>query len=77
MKKNQYTMQDPVKQYPKIAPPKQRQPEPGLDSKMKPLADGKAHKIWSGHPAGSCRATCRARIELCVSREPRIKLHHG
>lgn len=39
MKKNQYTMQDPVKQYPKIAPPKQRQPEPGLDSNMKPRAD--------------------------------------
>lgn len=32
-------MQDPVKQYPKIAPPKQRQPEPGLDSNMKPRAD--------------------------------------
>lgn len=39
VKKNQYTMQDPVKQYPKIAPPKQHQPEPGLDSNMKPLAD--------------------------------------
>lgn len=39
MAKNQYTMQDPTTQYPKISPPEQRQSEPGLDSEMKPLAD--------------------------------------
>ena len=32
-------MQDPVKQYPKISPPKHKQSEPGLDSAMEPLAD--------------------------------------
>ena len=39
MAKNQYTMQDPTTQYPKMSPPEQRQSEPGLDSEMKPLAD--------------------------------------
>ena len=32
-------MQDPSKQYPKPNIPEQRQPEPGLDSKLDPLAD--------------------------------------
>lgn len=36
---NQYRMQDPRKQYPDSNIPKQVQPEPGLDSKLKPLAD--------------------------------------
>lgn len=40
MKKNdQYTMQDPTKQYPVMDIPEQTQPEPGLDSKLQPLAD--------------------------------------
>lgn len=32
-------MQDPTKQYPSMDIPKQTQPEPGLDSQLKPLAD--------------------------------------
>ncbi len=36
---SQHMMQNPVTQYPKISPPKQTQPEPGLDSKLNPLAD--------------------------------------
>lgn len=32
-------MQDPTKQYPVMEIPEQTQPEPGLDSKLKPLAD--------------------------------------
>lgn len=36
---DQYTMQDPLKQYPKLKIPEQRQPEPGLDSKLQPKAD--------------------------------------
>jgi NAD(P)-dependent dehydrogenase (short-subunit alcohol dehydrogenase family) len=36
---DQYTMQDPVSQYPQPDIPKQSQPEPGLDAKMKPKAD--------------------------------------
>lgn len=36
---DQYTMQDPVNQYPKLAIPKQRQDEPGLDAKLEPKAD--------------------------------------
>lgn len=36
---NQHKMQNPVTQYPKISPPKQRQNEPGLDSELEPLAD--------------------------------------
>src|SRR4051794_32333902 len=32
-------MQDPRKQYPNLDIPEQRQDEPGLDSKMQPLAD--------------------------------------
>jgi NAD(P)-dependent dehydrogenase (short-subunit alcohol dehydrogenase family) len=38
-KKNQHDMQDPVKQYPKMNIPKQRQSEPGLDAELVPLAD--------------------------------------
>ena len=39
MTKNQHTMQDPSRQYPQPNIPEQRQPEPGLDSKLEPLAD--------------------------------------
>jgi NAD(P)-dependent dehydrogenase (short-subunit alcohol dehydrogenase family) len=38
-KKNQYMMQDPVAQYPKMDIPEQRQTEPGLDAELIPLAD--------------------------------------
>ncbi len=38
-KASQHIMQNPVTQYPKISPPKQTQPEPGLDSEMTPEAD--------------------------------------
>lgn len=33
------SMQDPRTKYPVISPPAQHQPEPGLDSKLEPLAD--------------------------------------
>lgn len=36
---DQYTMQDPRKQYPKPDIPEQQQPEPGLDTKLQPKAD--------------------------------------
>lgn len=36
---NQYDLQDPRTQYPDTDMPEQTQPEPGLDSKLKPLAD--------------------------------------
>ena len=36
---DQYTMQDPLTQYPKLEIPEQRQDEPGLDAKMTPKAD--------------------------------------
>lgn len=39
MAKNQYAIQDPTKQYPVLDIPEQRQPEPGLDSKLEPRAD--------------------------------------
>jgi len=39
MKRNQYRMQDPTKQYPVLDIPEQSQPEPGLDAKLKPKAD--------------------------------------
>lgn len=38
-RKNQYTMQDPVSQYPKLDIPEQRQSEPGLDAELQPRAD--------------------------------------
>lgn len=37
--KDQYTMQDPTKQYPIMDIPEQTQPEPGLDAKLIPQAD--------------------------------------
>lgn len=36
---NQFDMQDPRSQYDELDIPEQTQPEPGLDSKLKPLAD--------------------------------------
>lgn len=40
---NQYQMQDPVTQYPKLDIPEQRQSEPGLDAKLIPAADHGEH----------------------------------
>ena len=34
--KDQFTMQDPIQQYPQPEIPEQQQPEPGLTSKMIP-----------------------------------------
>lgn len=49
----QYKMQNPIKQYPKLKIPKQRQPEPGLDSKLKPLADhGEMSYVGNGRLTG-------------------------
>lgn len=45
--KNQHTMQDPRSQYPAMDISKQIQKEPGLDSKLKPLADHGA-KTYQG-----------------------------
>lgn len=39
MAKDQYAIQDPTRQYPVLDIPEQRQPEPGLDSKLEPRAD--------------------------------------
>lgn len=36
---DQYTMQDPTKQYPQLDIPEQRQNEPGLDARLQPKAD--------------------------------------
>lgn len=36
---NQYYMQDPTTQYPKMDIPEQSQPEPGLDAELQPKAD--------------------------------------
>lgn len=51
--KNQYTMQDPTKQYPVMEIPEQSQPEPGLDAKLQPTADhGEATYQGSGRLTG-------------------------
>lgn len=51
--KNQYDIQDPRKQYFNKDIPKQIQPEPGLDSKLKPLADhGKSTYKGTGRLKG-------------------------
>ncbi len=39
MSKDQYSFENPVTRYESIAPPEQRQPEPGLDRDLKPRAD--------------------------------------
>jgi NAD(P)-dependent dehydrogenase (short-subunit alcohol dehydrogenase family) len=36
---DQYTFQDPKTRFPSISPPKQDQPEPGLDQKLEPQTD--------------------------------------
>lgn len=36
---DQYTLEDPTTRYPRISPPEQEQPEPGLDSELDPKAD--------------------------------------
>lgn len=36
---DQYTMQDPTTQYPKVSPSGELQPEPGLDAKTRPKSD--------------------------------------
>ncbi len=45
---NQYTMQDPTTQYPKLDIPEQRQDEPGLDTNLQPKADH-GEKTYEGH----------------------------
>lgn len=50
---DQYRMQDPTKQYPKLKIPKQRQEEPGLDSKLDPKADhGEESYVGKGRLQG-------------------------
>jgi len=50
---DQYTMQDPTKQYPKLDIPEQRQDEPGLDSQLQPQADhGEESYVGSGRLKG-------------------------
>ncbi|MGM0930893.1 MAG: glucose 1-dehydrogenase [Actinomycetota bacterium] len=39
MTSDQYTFQNPVVRYPSISPPKQSQPEPGLDEELEPKTD--------------------------------------
>ncbi|MBH0023505.1 SDR family oxidoreductase [Salinibacterium sp. SWN248] len=39
MAHDQYTFVDPTTRFEKVSPPKQHQPEPGLDSELNPLAD--------------------------------------
>lgn len=44
---------DPTRRFPRISPPKQHQPQPGLDSKLEPLADlGEDSYVGSGKLAG-------------------------
>lgn len=45
---NQYEMQDPTKQYPKITNDGSLQPEPGLDAKLEPTADH-GEETYVGH----------------------------
>lgn len=53
MKHNQYHMQNPLTQYPKLDIPEQRQTEPGLDAELKPQADhGQSTYEGSGRLAG-------------------------
>lgn len=53
MSKDQYTFDDPVTRYERIAPPEQRQSEPGLDRDLRPKADhGEETYRGSGHLTG-------------------------
>ncbi|PYI38643.1 NAD(P)-dependent dehydrogenase [Arthrobacter psychrolactophilus] len=44
---DQYTFQNPVTRYPSISPPKQDQPEPGLDRDLEPKSD-RGEKSYRG-----------------------------
>ena len=49
--KDQYSFDNPVTRYERIAPPEQQQPEPGLDRELKPKADhGEETYRGSGSP---------------------------
>ena len=49
----QLSLDNPVKRHPKISPPKQDQPEPGLDAKLTPAADhGEETYIGTGRLKG-------------------------
>lgn len=37
--RDQYTFDDPVKRYPRVEPPLQHQPEPGVQARMQPVPD--------------------------------------
>jgi NAD(P)-dependent dehydrogenase (short-subunit alcohol dehydrogenase family) len=51
--KDQFVMQDPVKQYPVMDIPEQSQPEPGLDAELQPKADhGEASYRGTGRLQG-------------------------
>ncbi|MGO1182994.1 MAG: SDR family oxidoreductase [Micrococcaceae bacterium] len=50
---HQLTFQDPVHRFPKISPPKQDQPEPGLDADLTPTPDrGEETYIGTGRLSG-------------------------
>lgn len=49
----QLTLDNPVDRHPKISPPKQDQPEPGLDAKLEPRADrGEKSYVGTGRLKG-------------------------
>ncbi|EMQ99892.1 SDR family oxidoreductase [Paeniglutamicibacter gangotriensis] len=49
----QLSLDNPVNRHPKISPPKQDQPEPGLDAKLEPAADhGETSYIGTGRLKG-------------------------
>jgi len=53
MAHDQYTFLDPVTRFDKVEPPKQHQPEPGLDSELEPHADLGEHSYrGTGRLAG-------------------------
>lgn len=50
---NQLTFQDPVHRFPKISPPQQDQPEPGLDADLEPTPDrGEESYVGTGRLVG-------------------------
>ena len=50
---HQLTLDNPVRRHPKISPPKQDQPEPGLDAKLEPRADhGEDSYVGTGRLKG-------------------------
>ncbi|MFT4109228.1 MAG: glucose 1-dehydrogenase [Propionicimonas sp.] len=53
MGKDQYSFENPVTRYERVDPPEQRQPEPGLDRDLRPVADhGEESYRGSGRLAG-------------------------